>query len=145
MKRFLRVSLVLAGAVSLAVAQGKPIPQLVKKGGKFTFVVDGKPFLILGGQVANFSAFPDRMEVAWPKLKAMSANVVEYPVYWNVIEPEEGKFDFSDFDKILNATRAHGLRADILWFGTWKNGAMDWTPNWVKTNPQRMRPTARSS
>jgi len=127
----------LAVAVSLAAAQGKPIPQLVKKGDKFTFLVDGNPFLILGGQVANFSAFPDRMEVAWPKLKAMNANVVEYPVYWNVVEPEEGKFDFTDFDRILNATRAHGLRADLLWFGSWKNGAMDWTPNWVKTNPQR--------
>jgi len=137
LKKLFQASLILAGVVSLAAAQGKPIPQLVKKGDKFTFLVDGKPFLILGGQVANFSAFPDRMEVAWPKLKATNANVVEYPVYWNVIEPEEGKFDFSDFDKILNATRAHGLRADILWFGTWKNGAMDWTPNWVKTNPQR--------
>ncbi|MGA2119838.1 MAG: DUF5597 domain-containing protein [Bryobacteraceae bacterium] len=137
MKRFFQLSLVLAWAASLALAQAKPIPQLVKKGEKFTFLVDGKPFLILGGQVGNFSAFPDRMEAAWPKLKAMNANVVEYPVYWNAIEPEEGRFDFADFDKILTATRAHGLRAVMLWFGTWKNGAMDWTPNWVKSNPKR--------
>jgi hypothetical protein len=137
LKKLIQLSLALAAVVSLAAAQSKPIPQLVKKGDKFTFLVDGKPFLILGGQVANFTAFPDRMEPVWPKIKAMNANVVEYPVYWNVIEPEEGKFDFTDFDKILNATRAHGLRAIMLWFGTWKNGAMDWTPNWVKTNPQR--------
>ena len=26
---------------------------------------------------------------------------------------------------------------DLLWFGTWKNGAMDWTPNWVKSDPKR--------
>jgi hypothetical protein len=136
-KRFVQLSLVLAWTASLALGQGKPIPQLVKKGEKFTFLVDGKPFLILGGQVGNFSAFPDRMEAAWPKLKTMNANVVEYPVYWNAIEPEEGRFDFADFDKILTATRAHGLRAVMLWFGTWKNGAMDWTPNWVKSNPQR--------
>ena len=132
-----RAALIAAVALSLASAQNKPIPQLVKTGGKFSFLVDGKPFLILGGQVGNFSAFPDRMERAWPKLKAMNANVVEYPVYWNVIEPQEGQFDFKDFDAILRAARAQGLRVDMLWFGTWKNGAMDWTPNWVKSDPKR--------
>jgi hypothetical protein len=130
-------ALALAAAFSLASAQSNPIPQLVKRGDKFSFLVDGKPFLILGGQVGNFSAFPDRMERAWPKLKAMNANVVEYPVYWNVIEPEEGKFDFGDFDTILRGARAQGLRVDMLWFGTWKNGAMDWAPNWVKSDLKR--------
>jgi hypothetical protein len=97
----IRLALVLAAAASLAFGQGKPIPQLVKKGDKYTFMVDGKPFIILGGQVNNDSAFPDRMERAWPKFKAMNANAVEYPVYWNEIEREEGKFDFADFDQIL--------------------------------------------
>lgn len=137
LQRMIRLSVVLAGAVSFAFAQAKPIPQLIRNGDKYTFLVDGKPFLILGAQVGNFSAFPDRMERAWPKFKAMNANTVEYPVYWNVIEPEEGRFDFTAFDQILRSTRAQGLRAVLLWFGTWKNGAMDWTPNWVKSNPVR--------
>ncbi len=25
----------------------------------------------------------------------------------------------------------------MLWFGTWKNGAMDWAPNWVKSDTAR--------
>ena len=125
---------VFAAAACLAFGQGKPIPQLVKKDGKFTFLVDGKPFIILGGQVNNESGFPDRMERAWPKCKAMHANTVEYPVYWNEIEREEGKFDFRDFDQILGRARAEGFRVVILWFGTWKNGAMDWAPNWVKSD-----------
>ena len=133
----IRLALVLAAVVSLALAQSKPIPQLVKKDGKYTFLVDGKPFLILGGQVNNDSAFPSRMERAWPKLKAMNCNTVEYPVYWNEIEREEGKFDFSDFDQILRRARAEGFRVDVLWFGTWKNGAMDWAPNWVKSDVKR--------
>jgi hypothetical protein len=128
---------VLSASVTLAYAQGKPMPQLVKTGGQFTLMVDGKPFLILGGQVNNDSAFPDRMERAWPKLKAMNANAVEYPVYWNEIEREEGKFDFRDFDQILQRARAQGLRVVLLWFGTWKNGAMDWAPNWVKSDVTR--------
>ena len=132
-----RTLLLLACSAALAFGQGKPIPQLVKKDGKFTFLVDGKPFIILGGQVNNDSAFPDRMDRAWAKFKTMSLNTVEYPVYWNEIEPQEGKFDFRDFDIILRKARSEGFRVIMLWFGTWKNGAMDWAPNWVKSDVKR--------
>jgi hypothetical protein len=135
--RFVWYFLILAFALTVASAQSRPIPQLVKQDGKFRLMVDAKPFLMLGGQVGNFNAYPDMMERAWPGFKAMNLNTVEYPVYWNVIEPEEGRFDFSGFDRILTGLRSQGLHAILLWFGTWKNGAMDWTPNWVKTNPQR--------
>jgi beta-galactosidase GanA len=135
--RIIRLALVLAAAVSLAWGQAKPIPQLVKKGDKFTFMVDGKPFIILGGQVNNPSAFPDRMRRAWPEFKALHANTIEFPVYWDSIEPVEGKFDFSGLDEILRGLRQQNLRAILLWFGTWKNGAMDYTPAWVKSNPAR--------
>jgi len=137
MMRTLKLCGLLACVVWLALAQSRPIPQLVKSGDKFTFLVDGKPFIMLGGQVGNFSALPDRMDRARDAFRAMNLNTVEYPVYWNVIEPEEGKFDFSGFDQILRGVRSQGLRAVLLWFGTWKNGAMDWSPNWVKSDPSR--------
>ena len=104
-QRAARLCALLACAVWLAFAQTKPIPQLVKTGDKFTFLVDGKPFIMLGGQVGNFSALPDRMDRAREAFRAMNLNTVEYPVYWNVIEPEEGKFDFSGFDQILRGVR----------------------------------------
>ena len=135
--KFVRSFLIFAFTLAAASAQSGPIPQIVKQDGKFRLMVDGKPFLMLGGQVGNFYAYPDMVERAWPGFKAMHLNTVEYPVYWNVIEPEEGRFDFSGFDRILTGLRSQGLHAVLLWFGTWKNGAMDWTPNWVKTNPQR--------
>ena len=137
MMRTLKLCGLLACVVWLALAQSRPIPQLVKTGDKFTFLVDGKPFIMLGGQVGNFSALPDRMDRARDAFRAMNLNTVEYPVYWNVIEPEEGKFDFSGFDQILRGVRSQGLRAVLLWFGTWENGAMDWSPNWVKSDPSR--------
>jgi hypothetical protein len=136
-QKLIRIGLVLAFSMSPALAQSKPIPQLVKKDGKFRLMVDGQPFVMLGGQVGNFSAFPEIMERSWSRFKGMNLNTVEYPVYWNVIEPEEGKFDFRGFDQILRGVRSQGLRADLLWFGTWKNGAMDWTPDWVKSDPKR--------
>lgn len=136
-QKLIRIALALAFSLPLVWAQGKPIPQLVKKDGRFSLVVDGKPFIMLGGQVGNFSAFPEIMERSWDRFKAMNLNTVEYPVYWNVIEPEEGRFDFRAFDQILRGLGSQGFRADLLWFGTWKNGAMDWTPDWVKSAPQR--------
>src|ERR1039457_1508492 len=136
-QRAVKLCGLLASVAWLALAQSKPIPQLVKKDGKFTFLVDGKPLIMLGFSVGNFSALPDRMERARDSFRAMNLNTVEYPVYWNVIEPVEGRFDFTGFDQILRGIRAQGLRAVILWFGTWKNGAMDWTPNWVKADPAR--------
>jgi len=136
-QKLIRIGLALAFSISSALPQSKPIPQLVKKDGKFQLMVDGQPFVMLGGQVGNFSAFPEIMERSWSRFKAMNLNTVEYPVYWNVIEPEEGKFDFRGFDQILRGVRSQGLRADLLWFGTWKNGAMDWTPDWVKSDPKR--------
>jgi hypothetical protein len=113
------------------------IPHLRRKGNAVQLIVDGKPFIILGGQVGNASAFPHLMEQAWPKLKAFHANTVEFPVYWEVIEPEPGRFDFTALDQIIRATREQGLRAILLWFGTWKNGTMDYVPAWVKSDPAR--------
>jgi len=122
---------------ALAFSQAKTIPQLVKKGDKYTLLVDGKPFIMLGGQVNNPSATPERMARAWPKLKSLNANTVEFPVYWRQLEPAEGRFDFGDFDLIIAGARAQGLRVVPLWFGTWKNGNMDYTPTWMKADTVR--------
>src|SRR5271157_2457357 len=82
-----------------------PLPRKIQD----TEGVDGKPFIILGGQIHNPNAFPDLLEPAWPRLKALNANTVEYPVYWNEIEPQEGRFEFGDFDLILRKARSEGL------------------------------------
>jgi hypothetical protein len=137
LKSAARLALLVSGTALLVLAQSKPIPQLFKKGGQYSLLVDGKPFIILGGQVNNPSAFPDRMQRAWPKFKALHANTIEFPVYWDSIEPEEGRFDFSGVDEILRGLRQQNLKAILLWFGTWKNGAMDYTPAWVKSDPAR--------
>jgi hypothetical protein len=112
-------------------------PHLEKRGPVTQLIVDGKPYIILGGQVSNPTAFPDRMERAWPKFKALGANTIEFPIYWDQIEPEEGKFDFSVVDQILVGLRSQGLRAIPLWFGSYKNGAMNYAPGWVKTDGKR--------
>lgn len=107
---------------------------------KRVFQVDGKPFFPLGGQVHNSSGYNlAELETAWKALEAMDANTVEIPVYWCQVEPEEGQFDFSVLDDLLQGAREHGVKLMLLWFGTWKNGQIEYAPNWVKGNPQRFR------
>ena len=77
----------------IAPAQSNEIPHLEKKDGRFALIVDGKPFLVLGGQINNSSAWPATLAGAWSAAEAMRANTVEAPVYWEQMEPTKGTFD----------------------------------------------------
>lgn len=117
---------------------GAELPRVEKSGnGSYRLMVDGRPFLILGAQVSNSSGWKSALEQAWPLFKQMHANTAEVPVYWEVVEPKQGQFDFSSVDVILEGARKTGLRVVLLWFGTWKNGVMDYVPGWVKEDPKR--------
>ncbi|HET9475498.1 MAG TPA: hypothetical protein VFO82_16470, partial [Steroidobacteraceae bacterium] len=71
------------------------LPHLEKQGTTQQLIVDGKPFLILGGELGNSSASSAQyMKPHWPRLKAMNLNTVLAPVYWELIEPTEGTFDW---------------------------------------------------
>jgi hypothetical protein len=59
------------------------------------------------------------------------------PIAWETIEPEEGKFDFSYVDGLLEGARKNNLKLVVLWFGTWKNTFSSYVPAWVKTNLER--------
>jgi beta-galactosidase GanA len=112
-------------------------PRLVQKDGRYALLVDGKPFLMLGGQIHNSSAWPAEMPQVMQSLESLHANTIEAPVYWEQMEPEQGRFDFTNVDSLLNAAREHHLRVILLWFGTWKNGQMHYVPTWIKTDTSR--------
>ena len=109
------------------------IPHLEQKGKATQLIVKGKPFLILGGELGNSSASSiNYMKPVWSKLVEMNLNTVVTPVYWELIEPEEGKFDFSLLDSLLINARKNSLKLVLLWFGTWKNSMSCYVPQWVK-------------
>lgn len=110
-------------------------PHLAKKDGRFSLIVDGKPFLMLGAQINNSSSWASTLPMIWPALEDIHANTVEAPVYWEQIEAEKGKFDFANVDLLVNGAREHHLRLVLLWFGTWKNGQAHYVPEWVKKDP----------
>lgn len=126
-------TLVATAAVSFsAIAQD--MPRLESKDGRFAFIVDGKPYFLLGAQINNSSSWPVSLPNAWNAAEAMHVNTVEAPVYWQQIEPVRGTFDFSNVDLLINQAREHHLHLVLLWFGTWKNGQNHYVPDWVKSD-----------
>jgi beta-galactosidase GanA len=127
-------SLLLAPA---AAAAQSSLPHLVQSGGRHELIVDGQPFLILGGQAHNSSNYPAVLPQVWPTIHALHANTLEIPVAWEQIEPQEGKFDFSWLDTLIPQARVNGVRLNLLWFGTWKNTSGSYEPEWVKLDGKR--------
>jgi len=123
------------GLVGLARAQGGSQPHFAEQNGRHALIVDGAPFLILGGQCMNSSAWPVALPEVWSAIDRMHANTLEAPVYWEQFEPEPGRFDPSLVDTLIQQARAHGVRLVLLWFGTWKNGSSHYIPLWMKRDP----------
>jgi beta-galactosidase GanA len=130
------LSLLLAGRSSAAPAE---IPRLATDAAGVTrLLVDGKPFVALGGELGNSNA--SHVAVARPlfaKLAAMKLNTVLVPVSWELVEPAEGKYSFGLVGDLIREARKQKLRVVLLWFGSWKNGMSSYVPTWVKTNPTR--------
>ena len=138
MTHFSRAATLLIVLSSLSLyACAQDIPHLEKKDGRFALIVGGEPFLMLGAQINNSSSWPSEMPKVWPALEDMHVNTVEAPVYWETMEPQQGKFDFSNVDLLVNGAREHHLHLVLLWFGTWKNGQAHYVPEWVKTHPEK--------
>ena len=124
-----------------AFPQAKPssnIPHLEKQGTATQLIVEGKPYLVLGAELNNSSASSmEYMRPLWPKIAATNLNTVLATVSWELMEPEEGRFDFSLVDGLIQDARRYNLRLIMIWFGSWKNGKSTYQPVWVKTNQQR--------
>jgi hypothetical protein len=109
---------------------------------KRVFKVNGKPFFPLGSESVTFGHYniPEgTQEFVFKAVKQMHGNCITIPISWDEIEPEEGKFDFTAVDSLLENGRKYGIKVIPLWFGTWKNAAMEFVPSWIKTNPKRFK------
>jgi beta-galactosidase GanA len=122
----------------IAFAQKSHLPHLERRGGTSQLIVKGKPFLVLGGELRNSTASsPEYMKDIWPAFKGSGLNTVLAVVSWDQIEPEEGKFDFTQLDAMLRDARKNDLKIVILWFGSFKNGGSGYIPGWVGANYKR--------
>ena len=121
-------------AFTIAKAQ-KNQTYLQKQGSTIQLHIDNKPFLILGGELGNSSASSvEDIESNFPKLQRMGLNTLLVPAYWDLLEPKEGKFDFTLTDKVIQQARENKLKVIFLWFGAWKNSMSCYAPQWFKAN-----------
>ena len=80
--------------------------------GDSTFMLDNKPFQIISGEIhyprVPREAWRARMKMA----KAMGLNTIGTYVFWNLHEPEKGKFDFTgnnDIAEFVKIAKEEGL------------------------------------
>ncbi len=142
MNAFLKIAV--AAALSLTSLSSGAQSQLVGAGAGRQLQVDGKPFFILGGELGNSSASSEAdIKRIFPKLNSMGLNTVLVPAYWDLFEPQEGKFDFSLVDATIREAEANNLKVVFLWFGAWKNSMSCYAPEWFKVDCRRF-PRART-
>jgi hypothetical protein len=141
--RFLACALPLCILALVARAQTKPadqaIPHLEKRGQATQLIVDGNPFLVLGGELSNtVSSDTERMKAVWPLLAGkVHMNTILTGVSWDWIEPEEGKYDFRLLDQLIESARQNNVHIVWIWFASWKNGLSSFAPAWVKAAQDR--------
>ena len=100
--------------------------------------------LILGGELSNSAATSvEDIDEVMPRMKALGLNTVLVPAYWELMEPTEGKFDFTLIDSTIQQARNLQLKVVFLWFGAWKNSMSCYAPLWFKQDMKRF-PRART-
>lgn len=132
---FLNLNLVFAQTNNI---QRADLPHLQQNQGAIQLLVDGKPFLMIAGELHNSSSStPTYFNEAIKYAKEMNINTLIASVAWEQLEPKENQFDFSLLDHIIKSAHDNNLKLVVIWFGSWKNGESSYMPLWVKTDTKR--------
>jgi Domain of unknown function (DUF5597)/Beta-galactosidase len=116
------------------------LPYLDKTGDKVKLIVDGKPFIILGGELHNSTGSDkEAMNKVWKEMKVLNLNTVLAYAYWELIEPKENQYNFELIDQLILGAKKENIKVVLVWFGSWKSTASTYAPDWVKTNPKRFQ------
>ena len=120
--------------------KGQNYPHLERRGNAVVLTVHNEPLILLAGEVHNSnSSSAEYMEQVWEQAEALGMNSLLLPVSWELVEPEEGRFDFALVDRLIEQARERGKKLVLLWFGSWKNAECMYAPAWVKTDLARFR------
>lgn len=138
MKRLILLTYLFCTTIQFYDLNAQELPQLKKEGNMTRLYVDGKPFVMVAGELHNStSSNLTYLAPVFPKLKEMGLNTAIASIAWEQFEPEEGKFDYSLIDGMIAQARESKLKLCIIWFASWKNGLSTYTPLWVKKDSKR--------
>jgi beta-galactosidase GanA len=114
------------------------LPHLQRNGDATQLMVDGAPYLALAGELHNSSASsPEYMRPLWDQLARNGVRTVIGAASWELVEPEEGRYDFTAVDDQIKQARAHQMRLVMIWFGAYKNAESNYAPSWVRRDAMR--------
>jgi beta-galactosidase len=129
----IKVSSIFSFGLFLLVFQGSAQQKHEFSLGDSAFLLDGKPFQMISGEM-HYTRIPpdcwrDRMKMA----KAMGLNTIGTYVFWNAHEPVKGQYDFSgnnDIAGFIKAAQEEGLwvvlRPSPYVCAEWEFGGYPW-------------------
>ena len=116
------------------------MPELRELNGQKVLYVDGNPYLILSFQLNCDSCYdPQVIDKLMFNARKMGCNSVALLLYWRLIEPEEGKYDYSILKSMVESAEKNDLHIVLVWFGSYKNATMHYAPDWVTNDHDTYR------
>ena len=84
------------------------------------------------------------MAPIWDKLAKNGVGLVFGVASWDLVEPVEGRYDFTAVDDQIRQAKAHNIKLVVVWFGAYKNAASTYAPSWVRRDEARFPRATRS-
>lgn len=142
-----KTGLLLFALLLLSFAQGQTWSEAVPDGQPHDFelrddrfFIDGQPMLITAGEIHFGRVLPEDWELRIKQAKAMGLNTMSFYLFWNLCEPEEGKFSFTgmtDVRRMLELCQENGMWA-ILRPGPYCCAEVEYggIPGWTARYPE---------
>ena len=132
------VGFIVGVALTHGAAWAEELPHLQRNGAVTQLMVNGAPYLALAGELHNSSpSSPAYMARIWDRLAANGAQTVIGAASWELVEPEEGRYDFTAVDDQIKQARTHNMHLVLIWFGAYKNAGSTYAPSWVRRDETR--------
>ena len=116
------------------------VSKVVNDKDKYYIEHNGKPYLQYGIQAVH-SRTSDVTEAGFEELfvktKELNFRTILLQVKWKDIEPEEGKYNLYEIQRIIKYADKYGLNVELLWFGDNVCGSNGCAPDYVANDRKR--------
>ena len=127
------VGFIVGVALTHGAAWAEELPHLQRNGAVTQLMVNGAPYLALAGELHNSSpSSPVYMAPIWDRLAHDGVRTVIGAASWELVEPEEGRYDFTAVDDQIRQAHTRNLHLVLIWFGAYKNAGSTYAPSWVR-------------
>lgn len=72
------------------------------------FFIDGQPTLLVAGEMHFGRVLPEDWETRIQQARAMGLNTISLYLFWNQVEPKQGKFNFTGMTDVRRVLHSAG-------------------------------------